>query len=306
MHDAPEYPGAVAAERHYDFDSDGQRLRLHEWGDPHAAPVVLCHGLWDHAHGFDLLAPYLAERYRVIAIDTRGHGDSAWVDSYTWPHAVYDVVRVLQRVAATRGAHLVGHSFGGGLATHAACVAPELVRKLVNIEGFGPDAPDEPRLAAAGMPEPGSLAALRAFLDMRRKAQSFVEWRPYAQLSELVARRKSMNPRLSDAWLLYFCWHGSRRSADGWRWKVDPNAGVGPGPFKAEWVGRNWIHLKRPMLAVIADQKDSWGPIKPALLDQRLGYVPDVERATLPGTGHFPHMEEPRATAELLLDYLQA
>ena len=100
----PKYLWARPPERDYDFDSDGVRLRLHEWGDPGGVPIVLCHGGWDHAHGFDLLAPFLADDYRLIAIDARGHGDSAWVDSYPYPHDVHDVMRVLRRVGR---AHLL-------------------------------------------------------------------------------------------------------------------------------------------------------------------------------------------------------
>ena len=37
---------------------------MHEWGDPQATPILLCHGMFDHARGFDLLAPRLAERFR--------------------------------------------------------------------------------------------------------------------------------------------------------------------------------------------------------------------------------------------------
>lgn len=307
MLEAPEFPGAHAAERQYDFDSAGQRLRLYEWGDRDGVPVVLSHGYWDNAHGFDLLAPLLAERYRVIALDTRGHGDSAWVDNYHWSNMAFDIVHVLEHVAARHGrAHLIGHSFGGHIATYAACLAPQLIDKLVNIEGFGPGTREHPLPGDTSNIEIGSLDALRAYLDQRRKSQSFVEWRPYARIEELVARRKRLNPRLSDAWLRYFCWHGSRRSDDGWRWKADPELASGADPFKVQWLGRNWKHLQRPMLAVVADQPDSWGPLAPELLDERLSYVPQLERAKIPGTGHFPHMEQPAAVAQLMFDYLQA
>ena len=306
MHEAPAYPGAVAAERQYDFDACGQRLRLYEWGDPEAPPVVLCHGYWDNAHGFDLLAPLLAEHYRVVALDTRGHGESAWVDNYDYSHMVYDLVHILEHVARRHAAHVIGHSFSGGVATRATCIAPQLVEKLVDIEGFGPGTAEFPLPGFADMPELGSLAALRGYFDQRRRYQAVVSFRPYAQLDDLVARRKRMNPRLSDEWLRYFCWHGSRRSEAGWRWKADPELGAGAAPFKSEWVGPSMRSLKRPMLAVIAAEQDSWGPLAPELLDQRLRYVPDLECATVPDTGHFPHMEQPGPTARLLLDYLQS
>lgn len=305
--EVPSFPGAQPAERQYDFDSRGQRLRLYEWGDPEGRAIVLSHGYWDNAHGFDLLAPLLAQHYRVVALDTRGHGDSAWVDSYHWSQMAYDIVHVLEHVAGRHGrAHLIGHSFGGQMATFAACLAPQWIEKLVNIEGFGPGSLEHPLPGDTSTIETGSLAALRAYLDQRRRSDSFVAWRPYARIDELVARRKRVNPRLSDAWLRYFCWYGSRRNEEGWRWKADPELASGANPYKAQWLGRSWSTLKRPMLAVVAAEQDSWGPIAPDLLDERLSAIAELERATIPETGHFPHMEKPAAVAQLLFDYLQA
>ena len=74
------YPGAVAPDRSRFVRSFGLRIHLCEWGDPDAEPVVLTHGFADHARAFDLLAPLLAEKYRVVAVDARGHGDSDWAD----------------------------------------------------------------------------------------------------------------------------------------------------------------------------------------------------------------------------------
>jgi pimeloyl-ACP methyl ester carboxylesterase len=89
----PTFPGAVAPERTRRFVSGGLSLCLREWGDPAAAPLVLSHGMFDHGRGFDLLAPYLAERFRVIAFDaratgirtgpTRTPGDATWSTSST-------------------------------------------------------------------------------------------------------------------------------------------------------------------------------------------------------------------------------
>src|SRR5262245_60610249 len=147
----PVYPGAVAPERDYDLHSYGQRLRLHEWGSIDAPPVVLCHGLWDHTRGYDLVAPLLARHYRVIGLDARGHGDSAWADNYPWPQDVHDVLQLLSRIGP---AHLIGHSRGGAIALAAACAAPELTRRVVTIEGFGPATISEPMAGHVGQPAP--------------------------------------------------------------------------------------------------------------------------------------------------------
>jgi len=191
---APAYAGAVAPERSRDFDSRGFRLRLHEWGNPDGEPVVLCHGMWDHSRGFDLFAPLLAERYRVVAIDARGHGDSDWCDSYTFHQDVRDIVRVMQSFG--RPVLLLGHSKGGGQATGAAVTAPEVVRKLVNIEGFGPP---KGAFNRPGRParEPDGPEAFSEFLDGRRRLADRPAFRPYPALDDLVERRKVTNLRVA-------------------------------------------------------------------------------------------------------------
>jgi pimeloyl-ACP methyl ester carboxylesterase len=299
----PEYPGAQAPARTYDFDSDGCQLRLHEWGDPSAPALVLCHGMWDHAHGFDLLAPLLAEHYRVIAIDSRGHGDSGWLDCYAWPHDVGDVMRVLRHFAP---AHLLGHSRGGSMVMMAAAGAPEAVRKLINIDGFGPP-PDFSEVANhRGRPQPGTPGALREVMDLRRRAHARGGGKPYAALEDLVRRRKQQNPRLSEAWLRYFCAWGSRRTAEGYRWKCDPTLALGAGPFHPEWIGLDWKHVRAPLLALVGAEPDSWGTLERALVSERLRFVANVDRASIADAGHFPHMEQPAATARLVLEFLRA
>src|SRR5262249_60816260 len=97
-------------------------------GGPPAAPtLVLAHGGWDHAWGFAVLAPLLAERFCVIALDARGHGDSEWASAYTWLADIRDLLNVV--LALDRPVALVGHSKGGGQVTDAAWLLDDRVRK---------------------------------------------------------------------------------------------------------------------------------------------------------------------------------
>ena len=223
----PTYPGAVAPERTRRVESLGIGIHLSEWGDPDAPPVVLCHGMFDHGRGFDVVAPILARRFRVIAIDQRGHGDSDRADAYTWMTDVADVVNVLRSLG--RPAHLVGHSKGGGLAIESALRVPECVRQLANIDGFGP--PPEgfliPGVLADTRPLPERFAA---FLDDRRTSTTDGALRAYPTLEKLVERRRAQNPRLSREWLRYFVFHGARETPRGWVWKADLRAARGFGP----------------------------------------------------------------------------
>src|SRR2546426_9867446 len=54
----------------------GQRFHFLDWGAPPAPAVVLLHGITGHARAWDDEARALAARYRVLALDARGHGDS--------------------------------------------------------------------------------------------------------------------------------------------------------------------------------------------------------------------------------------
>jgi pimeloyl-ACP methyl ester carboxylesterase len=296
----PQHPGAAAPERRRFFASDGVRLRVDEWGDPSRADVVLLHGAFDHGRGFDLLAPLLAERFHVLSLTSRGHGDSEWVDSYAWWSDVADAVNLLRSLG--RPAHLVGHSRGGGQATDAALWAPDCVRRLVNIDGFGP--PPEgfsvPGVPADERPPPPRF---REHLERRRRSTQRA-WRPYPSLEDLVDRRREQNPRLSREWLRYFLFHGAREVEGGWVWKTDPEFAGGFGPWKPAWIGPGWTGLRMPMLAMVGTEPDAWR-LDDAVASERLAFVPELVRAAVPDAGHFVHMEQPRATADLLLGFLE-
>ena len=298
--DEPRYPDAVAPERREFFASDGVRLRVDEWGDPAAPPLVMLHGAFDHGRGFDLLAPHLAERYRVLSLTSRGHGDSEWVDVYAWPSDVSDAINLLRSLG--RPAHLLGHSRGGGQAMDAASWAPECVRQVVNIDGFGP--PPEGFAPPGSKPDPRPIPArFGDYLDRRRNAARRA-WRPYPSLDDLVERRRAQNPRLSREWLRYFLYHGAREVEGGWVWKTDPEFAHGFGPWRPEWIAQGWKRLRAPVLAMTGSEPDAWR-LSDAIVAERLTSVAEVERAEIAGAGHFVHMERPRETAELLLGWLE-
>ncbi len=290
----PDFPNAIPPERQWTVLSLGLRLNLIEWGDPHAPALLLCHGMWDHARSFAVLAPLLARRFRVIAMDARGHGDSDWAPAYSWQTDVLDILNVLR--AVRRPVHLIGHSKGGGQAAEAARVATDVVGKLVNIDGFGPAA-----LEDEDQPLTGRCAA---FLDKRRRLAQHGEWRPYTSLEELAARRRAQNPRLSLQWLRYFTFHGARHDADGWRWKADPLMASGFGPWRPEWIAPSYATLCVPMLAITGSVPDTWGPLPETVLAERLAQVRHVRRYTVQGAGHFVHIEQPHAVAAAIQDFL--
>jgi lipase len=105
-------------------------LARREWGEP-ALPTLVClHGVTSHAGHFSSLADRLADRFHVVALDLRGHGDSTWEPPW---HVEQHVADVLEAAPEGRCAWL-GHSFGGRIAYEAAAAAPERVDRLVLLD----------------------------------------------------------------------------------------------------------------------------------------------------------------------------
>jgi pimeloyl-ACP methyl ester carboxylesterase len=74
--------GFGAAPRSLHVDVNGTRLHVLEWGEASAPPVLLVHGMRAHARWFTPVGPALATRYRALAVDLRGHGESAHAPPY--------------------------------------------------------------------------------------------------------------------------------------------------------------------------------------------------------------------------------
>ncbi|MGY1714506.1 3-oxoadipate enol-lactonase [Geodermatophilus sp. SYSU D01106] len=102
-----------------------------EDGPADAPVVVLSNSLGATRGMWDPQVPALAERYRVVSYDTRGHGESpAPAGPYTVDDLVDDLVALLDRVGARR-AHVVGLSLGGMTAMRLAAREPARVDRLV-------------------------------------------------------------------------------------------------------------------------------------------------------------------------------
>jgi 3-oxoadipate enol-lactonase len=131
--------------------------------DAHRAlPVVLLHSLGTDNRIWRPQVSSLARRYRVLAPDSRGHGQSGWSGPLTVDTWVSDIIRVLDH-AGVDDAVLVGVSMGGIQALACALSCPGRVRGVVIADSFArlpADSASEKVAALAGRARQQGMAAL--------------------------------------------------------------------------------------------------------------------------------------------------
>ncbi|HZO83091.1 MAG TPA: alpha/beta hydrolase [Candidatus Binataceae bacterium] len=147
----------------------GIELNCVDYGGEGKPPMLLVHGGSAHARWWDFVAPALTDRFHVLALDQRGHGDSRWAAD--WAYGSRHYADDLDAVITDWGLGapvLVGHSMGGHSVLVYAVEHSERLRAMVAIDSTPvyPEYAVEQLRAIAARPAPvyDSLqAAIAAF-----------------------------------------------------------------------------------------------------------------------------------------------
>jgi pimeloyl-ACP methyl ester carboxylesterase len=95
--------------------------------------VLLLHGATNRWQSFMPIIPALANHYHVYALDFRGHGKSAHMESYTLDDYLSDTYAFINEYVK-KPVTVIGHSLGGMIGALLAAYYPEQVRQLVMID----------------------------------------------------------------------------------------------------------------------------------------------------------------------------
>src|SRR5229473_3190042 len=101
-------------ETHQFAAADGLTLSCVDYGGAGRTPLLFVHGGSAHAHWWDFVGPAFTDRFHVLALDQRGHGESPWTAEWTYGTRQYvaDLTAIIDGWG--QGAPiLVGHSMGG-------------------------------------------------------------------------------------------------------------------------------------------------------------------------------------------------
>jgi len=263
----------------------GQRFHYTEWGPPAAPPVILLHGLTGHARWWDDEARLLADRFRVLVLDQRGHGDSdpAPDGDYSDAALLGDLEGFVDALRLSR-LSLVALSLGGRVAINYAGRHPQRVERLVVVD-IGPD------IAPAGRARVGTL--------MAHAPERF------ENTDEVLAHLRANNPRYDETMLRHRAEHTVKPlPGGGFTWKYDRalRDGIRQGRIRVPadlWP--QWAAIHCPTLLVRGSESDILTDEIAKLMLERL---PHARLAVVPNAGHTVPGDQPDVFQALLREFL--
>ena len=270
-HAAPNAPPPQPAKyTEHDIEVGGVRLHYYDYGTAGKPPMLCIHGGAANGHWFDFIAPGLVDDHHVIALDLRGHGDSAAVEppSYTYADYAADMDKFVHAMDL-RDFVLMGHSMGGTVSLLYAATYPGRAKSLIVID---------------------STVNLSAERIGRLRSIGEGGGKSYATKEELVARYR-LRPGESHAHpdvVRYIGGQSCRQSEDGtWRHKFD----------RAVYATREvfdgtpcWNEIRIPALLVKGDRSER---ITPEVYADVKSRCPQAELEVVTHTDHHVTLDNP-------------
>ncbi|WP_212031192.1 alpha/beta fold hydrolase [Cytobacillus depressus] len=124
------------------IELNGLTFQYRESGEPSAPPLVALHTMGKSAESWDQVAAVLGEKYRVLALDQRGHGGSARTGTYSFELMCDDLLHFANALNLGRFT-LIGHSMGGTVSYLFAESFPSRIERLI-VEDTPPPFPNKP------------------------------------------------------------------------------------------------------------------------------------------------------------------
>ena len=251
--------------------------------------LLRINGMAGSADTWRAVIPQLAKKYRVVAPDLTGHGQSSKPRTDYSLGAFAVGLRDLLDELGIESATIVGHSLGGGVAMQFLYQHPDYCRRLVLISsgGLGPDVGWVLRLLAA----PGAelVMPIIAPAPVLRAGNAVRTWLSSAGLR---------SPRGAEIWSAYSSF-SDRETREAFlrtlRSVVDYRG------QSVSALNRLTLRADLPALAIWCEQ-DTIIPVAHAY--SALEARPDCRLEVLPDVGHFAQVEAPTEVVDLIEDFI--
>ena len=263
----------------------GLRFHYLEWEGSNSPTLVLLHGFGSHARSWDHVAHAMADRFRVLALDQRGHGDSdrAPHGDYTVRAMAGDLQQFADALCPGRFT-LAGLSMGGRISIAYTAAHPGRVERLVLVD-IGPEIAPEglARIQTTVSNVPEELESTEQAYQVLRTAA----------------------PRYSEALLRHRLRHSFNRLPNGkLAWKYDKVL-RDQTRERTRDIPNLWPDLARvtrPTLIVRGAESDV---LSPEIAKRMLETLKDGRLVEIPDAGHTVSGDQPEAFIKAVRTFLK-
>ncbi len=286
-------PRAFVQPTDHEVRLNGIRFHYLDWGNPDLPHVVLLHGGSLTAHTWDMAALLLRDRYHLVALDQRGHGDTEWTpDSQLGEDngalMLEDTRQFIEHLGYER-LSLVGMSMGGMNTIRYAARYPGGL-DAIGIVDVAPETMREGQIEMEQFRQ--ETETLSAFDDFLNRAIRFMPHRPVAHLR-------------------YSLTHSLKQTPDGWTWKQDhrrrPQADTSPAELEAARK-RNaealWADVKAISLPTLLFRGENSKILSAEVAERTVAAMPDARLVVIPRATHNVHSDNPKDFAAALDAFL--
>jgi pimeloyl-ACP methyl ester carboxylesterase len=270
--------------------ADGANIMYRVWGDIGKRGIVLIHGSNAHLEWWRFTAPFLADRFRVVALDLSGNGDSDWRERYTGELFAREIWAVCEAAELGPNPFIAGHSFGGYAALEACHHYDGKVGGLILMDFTV--APPEQFLE-------WGLRAEKEGGKPGRKLQIYSDKDTALGRFRLLPEQSGVHPAV----LRHMAEYGLKQVEGGWTWKFDPSLF----DFMAMGIEQRdkYAALSCRSAVILGENSEDEGAyFSDHMLEITGGYLPTI---TIPGTHHHLMFDDPialvMATKLLLLEW---
>jgi len=283
-------PAMRFTEHHY-LTRDGLTLYYRSYGSGEDVMVCLP-GLTRNSKDFDEIATHLASGYRVLCLDFRGRGQSAWdPDWHNYLPASYidDTWKLMDQLAIDNFI-IMGTSLGGLLAMIMASQQPERVRAVI-LNDVGPEA------------DPVGYARILASFDQQTEIGN---WQDVVR--DCKQTYQAALPDMPAEFWQAYVHKNYREGADGRpECEFDPNIGeaVRKGDLSriAGIQVDPWVAFKAMTMPCLVLRGELSDILSDEIVERMAVAKPDLVKAVIPGRGHAPLLNEP-ASLEAITGFL--
>lgn len=260
------------------IEANGVKLFYEEKGTGKET-IVFSHGLlWSHRM-FQAQIEYLSERYRVIAYDHRGQGQSEVKGPYDMDTVAEDAAALIQKLCSG-AVHFVGLSMGGFVGIRLASRHPKLIKSLMLLE-------------TSANPEPVEN------LPKYKTLNGIVKW---LGIIPPVAN-KVMHIMFAESWLSD---PSNSSQVKFWKKELSSNKKSITGPVEGviyrKGVEDELSKISCPTLILVGDEDVATRPEKAKYIQMGIS---GSQLHRIVGAGHSSCIEKPEIVNQLLSDWLQ-